>query len=208
MMRLPDDIWLKVVRDEPALAPRRLSLLSREEQGRLETFAHHSRRTSFVLGRAAARLLVSDRLQLPLDDVRLIVSPGGAVDIDGADLRLSISHSRDMAAVAIADRAIGLDVERIRAPHPRLHERILSAREMQMLEQLPVPFDRSVLLMWTLKEAVMKALRIGLRRSMKSVELDIDFETRRAQVHGVEGKWEALFARIDGYLLSLAYEVE
>lgn len=205
MMRLPSDIWLKIVRDEPDLASRRLELLSEEEHGRLETFAHQSRRTSFVLGRAAARLLVADRLGVPLDDVRLEVAPGGAVDVAGEDLRLSISHSRDMAAVAVAERPVGLDVEWIRAPHPKLHERILSPREEAMVKRLPVSFDQATLLVWTLKEAVTKALRTGLRRSMKSVELDIDYQERRATVHDVDGDWHALFAFIDGYLLSLAY---
>lgn len=205
MMRLPDDIWLKVVRDEPALDRRRLALLSAEEHGRLETFAHHSRRTSFVLGRAAARLLVAERLQVPLDEVELTVAPGGAVDVVGAGLCLSISHSLDMAAVAIAERAVGVDVERIRAPHPKLHERIMGPRERIMVERLPVSFDQGTLLVWTLKEAVIKALQTGLRRPMRSVELDIDYHDRRATVDGVDGEWVALFAILDGYLLSLAY---
>ncbi len=183
-------------------------MLSAEEQVRLETFAHHSRRTSFVLGRAAARLLAADRLRLPIDDVELQVSPGGAVDVADADLFLSISHSRDMAAVAIAERAVGVDVEFMRAPHPKLHERILSPRERKMVESLPVPFDQGTLLVWTLKEAVVKALRSGLRRPMRSVELDIDFDDRRAYVQDLDGDWEALFAMIDGYLLSLAYRVD
>ncbi len=208
MMRLPDDIWLKVVRDEPELIRRRLSILSPEEQDRLQSFAHKSRRTSFVLGRAAARLLVSDRLEKPLEDVRLRVSPGGAVDVEDSNLCLSISHSRNMAAVAIAERAVGVDVEFMRAPHPKLHERILSQGEREMVERLPVPFDQGTLLVWTLKEAIVKALRTGLRRPMKSVEVEIDFPDRRAMVHGVEGQWEALFAFIDGYLLSLAYRTD
>lgn len=206
-MKLPSDVWLKIVRNEAALDARRLGLLSDEEHGRLETFTHHSRRTSFVLGRAAARLLVADRLNLPEEDVRLEVHPSGAVDVAGSDLRLSISHSRDLAAVAVADRAIGLDVERIRTPHPALHQRILSDRERAMAERLPMPFDQATLLVWTLKEAVVKGMRTGLRRPMQSFEVEVDYDARRAAFHGFTDAWEAFFAEIDGYLLSLAYQV-
>lgn len=207
-MKLPDDVWLKIVRDEPDLAARRLGLLSDEEQGRLERFAHHARRTSFVLGRAAARLLVADRLAVPVADVRLEVAPDGAVDVAGADLCLSISHSREMAAVAVAERAIGLDVERIRPPHPGLHERILSPREQVMVGGLPVSREEGTLLSWTLKEAVVKGLRTGLRRPMRSLELDIDYGSRLARVTGVEGEWEAAFAVIDTFMVSVAYRID
>lgn len=113
-----------------------------------------------------------------------------------------------MAAVAIAERAVGLDVERIRAPHPRLYERILSPRERVMVEALPVSLEQATLLVWTLKEAVVKGLRTGLRRPMRSLELEIDYQGRRASVDGVHGEWEANFAVVDGYLVSLAYRLD
>src|SRR5690625_1699632 len=119
----------------------------------------------------------------------------------------SRSHSGILGAAVLARRAVGLDVERTRTPHPRLRDRILSERERDEAARLPIPPDETSLLYWTLKEAVLKGRRTGLRQSTRSVELSIDYHERRAIANLDNGAtWEAVFSASDGYLMSIAYE--
>lgn len=207
-MHLPDDIWLRTLRDESDRSSERIALLSRAELRRYESFSHDDRRRSFLLGRAAARTLAAEQLGIPASDVNLEVAADGSVYLPGEELRVSISHSGTLGAAVLARRPVGLDVERIRTPHPRLRDRILSERERDDAVRLPIPSDETTLLYWTLKEAVLKGRRTGLRQSTRSVELSIDYQERRATANLDDGaEWEAVFGASDGYLMSIAYEI-
>ncbi len=71
----------------------------------------------------------------------------------------SVSHKRHWAAAVIADCAVGIDIEHL-APRPReLHDAIASDDEWRLLgERSWLAFFR----LWTAKEAVLKAGRVGL----------------------------------------------
>lgn len=205
-MHLPNDVWLRTLRDETDRLSERIALLSREEVRRYESFRHDDRRRAFLLGRAAARTLAAERLGISPGDVDLEVAADGSVYLRDSELRVSISHSGILGAAVLAQRPVGLDVERIRKPHPGLRDRILSERERDEAGRLPIPPDETTLLYWTLKEAVLKGRRTGLRQSTRSVELSVDYNERRAMAE-LEGgvRWEAVFGISDGYMMSIAF---
>ena len=69
-----------------------------------------------VCGEGLARELLAAALHCPPEEVALRYDAQGKPLTDG--LYLSISHSRGLAACAVADRPVGLDVELVR-PAPR-----------------------------------------------------------------------------------------
>lgn len=80
----------------------------------------------------------------------------------------SASSSASLAAVAISDRRIGLDLER-RAERPRwerIARRFYSEDEWRAVTGSPARF----LEFWTLKEAYLKALGLGLPGGLRSLE--------------------------------------
>ena len=81
-----------------------------------------------VCGEGLARELLAAALHCPPEEAPLRYDAQGKPLTDG--LYLSISHSRGLAACAVADRPVGLDVELVR----------------------PAPFFR----LWTAKEALLK----------------------------------------------------
>ncbi len=87
------------------------------------------------------------------------------------DLRFSLSHTRGMIAVAVADDVeIGVDVEAPRgAREPmKLAERFFAPPEITALREAPDEDARRDLFLqfWTLKEAVVKATGEGLARAL------------------------------------------
>jgi 4'-phosphopantetheinyl transferase len=152
--------WGEAPIDDPTADA--IALLSAVERARLSTQRSARRRAEFVAGRLAARRALSGSgLPLPRDLAIDRDEDGAPLLIGLAGVALSITHARVRAIAAVADRPIGIDlcdatdaprIRRVaRRAFPRAHERAL------VLED-----DRSACLAWAAKEAVAKALRIGM----------------------------------------------
>ncbi len=192
---------------DPAQAEAMTMSLPPEEQDRLATFTHAGRRQSFVLGRAAARTLLAECLGVAPPQVPLRVADDGGVDVDGAAVKLSIAHSGEHAVAAVAPRLIGIDLERIAPRHEALPRFLLHPDEYAAFEALPLDRTRSVILCWTLKEATLKALRTGFRRSPKKLRLEIDLPAQSARVHLLDRPPMHLrFEERQGYYVAVAFE--
>lgn len=206
-MKLPDDIAIRWETYDPARADQVEALLSAEEQERLASYSLEKRRREFALGRAAARTLLADRLGNLPNDIALTITPGGCVEVVEADLYLSIAHSGEHAVAAVAERIVGIDLERIQPRHPELPRFILHPDEYAYYEALPLDATRSTVLYWTLKEATLKALRTGFRLSPKKLQLEIDLNEQSAQVAVLDGRHlSARFTEQEGCYVAVAFE--
>lgn len=206
-MQLPPDIAVRWLTYDPALAETMLASLPPEEQDRLAAFTHAGRRQSFVLGRAAARALLAERLGVAPAQVPLRIAADGGIDIDGAVMKLSIAHSGEHAVAAIAPRTVGIDLERIAPRHEGLPRFLLHPDEYAAFDALPLDHTRSLILCWTLKEATLKALRTGFRRSPKKLRLEINLPAQSACVHLLDRPPMHLrFEEREGFYLAVAFE--
>jgi 4'-phosphopantetheinyl transferase len=99
----------------------------------------------------------------------------GQPQADG--LFLTLSHSRHLALAAIATRRIGVDVEYVREGLnlASLAAECLSVRELATFMRLkPSDQIRSFFKIWTQKEALSKALGLGLRVPFNELEVEAD----------------------------------
>lgn len=132
--------------------------LTPQEQQRLRTMSSDRRREQFLAARWQARLLLARTFGGSPADWPLTAAPDAPPSVMGrADLLLSISHSGDRAASAVALEPIGLDIE---APSRR--------RDIEGLAQLCCTADELALVrgaadpqaefyaLWTAKEAWLK----------------------------------------------------
>lgn len=101
---------------------------------------------------------------------------GGAPRPPAAEPRLSLSHTRGLAAVALcADADIGVDLERMRGARHLESVAVgaLAPEELREWRNLPASArEKALLVAWTRKEAVLKALGSGLAGGLRSVVLD------------------------------------
>jgi phosphopantetheinyl transferase len=163
--------------------------------------APESRQLEWLAGRAAAkeavrRLLdIHYGLDLRLADIEILPDPWGRPRVEGAwrdsvagPPSVSISHA-DGLAVAVAGLApsmaeewlLGIDVEPVRPRAPGFADAAFDGGEAEILRGLPPDSrDEWMLRSWCAKEAVAKALGLGLvegPRSVRVVALDLASET-------------------------------
>ncbi len=206
-MTLPADVTFRHLRFDPDHLEAWETLLSADEVRRARTFSRGKRKEEFILGRAAARMLLSERMGMDPEDVLLEIAEGGAVDVVDSNLHVSIAHSGDHAVAAAAPRYVGVDIETISPRHVDLHRYMLHPDEYHLMETLPLDRERAQILCWTLKEAVLKGMRVGLRYSPRKLQLEIDMEGAAATVHTENGRrWTAFFEEWDAYYVAVAVE--
>lgn len=80
----------------------------------------------------------------------------------------SLSHSGRIAACAISDAPVGVDVQCYRRPNLALAARFFSEREYKAVEKQPEKMFNSI---WTRKEAVAKADGRGIAIGLKTLDI-------------------------------------
>jgi len=81
----------------------------------------------------------------------------------------NLSHCRGMAVCAIADREIGVDAELIRPYNGKAARRVFSENEIKYVSESPDSAE-AFFRLWTLKEALGKAVGTGIFRGLKEYE--------------------------------------
>lgn len=196
--------------------PERLAepLLTADEMERARRLVAPPVRRGFVGGRWLLRsaLAVLTGAEPRLLDIQ--AGAHGKLLLAGHGQRaasFNLSHSGDLVALALLrGRRIGIDieVERPLTDAVLLARRILNPRERQQYETLPVSARESALLMaWTRKEAVLKAVGTGVSGGLSTVEVLTDSVVRLGETWSVRSVAMPLgfhgAVAIDGEVLNL-----
>lgn len=171
---LPDDVvevrWLEPDAVDAAYSPRLLNRLEPAERQRAERFHFAHDRQAYVVAHVLARTMLSRHFPRPPEAWRFKAGPHGKPEVeDGSDappLRFNLSHTRGLVAVAISRRHdIGVDVELLdsRRLGLDLAARAFAPAEVDHLRGLPEESRaEAAFAFWTLKEAYIKAIGLGL----------------------------------------------
>jgi 4'-phosphopantetheinyl transferase len=175
--------WL--TQSQADLAPSPSSWLTTAERERLATMKIHKRRQDWLLGRWTGKLLLQTVLARRHGWLPPLNTLGIETAEDGAPLAtywcggrrasgppMSLSHSGDRALCVMNSAAtqVGADIERIEPRSEAFVHDYLAPTEIELVEQSP-PAGRAlhVTAVWSAKEAVLKALRLGLRVDTRAV---------------------------------------
>ncbi|WP_454694300.1 4'-phosphopantetheinyl transferase family protein [Achromobacter aegrifaciens] len=192
------------------------ALLSAEERARALRFRRHGDKVRFVASRATLRRLLGARVHCSPQSLRFAVNKYGKPRLDVACSGdpapyFNVSHAGDFALIALSDWVpVGIDIER-RDPHcdvAGLSRQVLSALERQLPGERRLDFFEC----WTAKEAVLKALGLGVAEHLQrlSVFLPKPASGRRYDLRceGLEGP-DVNVLRLDspsGYAAALAWQ--
>lgn len=155
---------------------RWLAILDRDEHERADRFHFERDRRDFIAAHALLRSMLAFHLGRPASTWQFATGAFGKPAIAGSfrvpDIDLSLSHTRDLVAAAVASHcAVGVDVEKIdRAKADfNLAPTYFAPAEVEILRRTPpreqVPcFFR----LWTLREAYLKATGAGLGTPLDS----------------------------------------
>lgn len=141
-----------------------------------------------LLGECLARYRLSVVTGIPPSELDLTRSEKGKPELaDAGPVHFNISHSGDWVVVAVAEKEVGIDVEKIRDPQYRIAERFFSKPELTELNRLDGEQKTAYFFdLWTLKESYLKLLGKGLTQSLGSFTVVNDNGTFRLMLKGKE----------------------
>ncbi len=159
-----------------ALETHACDILSCDELTLWRSYPLARKRHEWLAGRMVAKVaLQADRLERGLEPLPLRSLPVLPDDRRSGPVRspldgcLTISHSGAMAAAALSDTPIGIDIERLRTFTPAVVQQFVSAAESRRLGHCPAD-DPRLTLLWSAKEAVLKARRARNLTEMRQIE--------------------------------------
>jgi 4'-phosphopantetheinyl transferase len=202
----------------PALAqanpPR--GWLSRCERAKFDSLKSGKRRRDWLLGRWTAKQLLQETIQqrtgrkLSLDEIEIgndadgvpIVNCG--LSVVNCEWALSISHSQGWALCAVREGrgAIGADMERIEPRRSGFAAAYFTDAEQEriMLHVSRFTYDALVTAVWSAKEAVLKALQLGLRVDTRAVTCLLELPDDSANGAAADG-WRPFTIHLDAQRL-------
>lgn len=157
-------VWRLALDGEPA--PAELAMLATEEAARSARFAFARERRRFARAHASMRRILGLYAGLAPERVPLTADAHGKPRIEGIGLGFNLSHSGERALLAVSRAThVGVDVEEASA---RVDARLVAAEvfspeECRALDGLEgEALHAAFLAGWVRKEAVLKAIGVGL----------------------------------------------
>lgn len=193
-LRLPDptpgvQAWRCELARDPAEVAVLATLLSPSELERRERYSRDDLRLRYVVGRATLRTILGECLGIAPREVGIVRGRRGRPEPaarHATDLDFNVSHTRSTAIFGVTHgRRIGVDIEHgeRRLNVDGVAHKFMAPREQERLSSLDDDARRrSLLLLWTCKEAMSKATGDALAAPFR--DLEVEAGERRILVAG------------------------
>ena len=211
------DIW-KVRLDDADFAGSQAAVLSPDEIARADRFHFEKDRLRFTRCRSALRSLLARYIAIPSNEIDFEYLTGGkpqlATGKNPGSVQFNVSHSADIALIAVSAHRLGVDIEKIRNDFDTnaLSERFFSLGERAGLQSLPVHLRvAGFYACWTRKEAFLKATGNGISFPLTdfSVTTHPDLDPELEEIKGkteVGKQWLLFDLNVVGYRATVAVE--
>lgn len=119
-------------------------LVTAQDVASASRFQNETRRREHLAWRRIVRRELGAGVVIDYNDV-------GAPVVDSPNIYISVSHGAEMVAVAIADEAVGIDIEALDRNFDRVQSRYMSDMECALSKD-----ERWAAMVWCAKEAIYK----------------------------------------------------
>lgn len=172
-------VWRVDLDRHQARQPMLWETLSPDERLRAQRFRFQEHETRFVVGRGLLRTLLGRYLRASPERLQFRYTSHGKPELapcTGGNLSFNLSHTGGVALVAVTlDRHIGVDVERVPPQgwdYQEIASRFFSPGEVARINALPSHARLyGFFTCWTLKEAYLKAVGVGLSMPLNQFEV-------------------------------------
>jgi len=211
--------WAVPLKVSPRTYDELLSLLAPDERKRAEQFRLESPGRQFVLARGTLRRVLGQYLHVQPESVELTVDENNKPQLMGRDaesgVRFNVSHSGELALIAIArDCEVGVDIEAVREVRhlDQIARRFFHPDEARVvLNERGELQRRAFFRCWTGKEAVLKAIGVGVLGPLAGFQVPI-FQSDAGWVQCATVRsdrpavrcWLQRLEPIDGYAAAVA----
>lgn len=190
-------------------------VLSKDEREKADRFHTFRLRQRYQRCRSVCRVLLGRYSSQSPASLIFRYGPFGKPEVADRQWHFNVSHSRNVALVAVAMHPIGIDVEFVNSEKVNVDELInviCHPSEKDKLALLSGSEQRLQLLqIWTQKESYLKALGLGLQHPLRSVRFDVSTERGR-KVLDENGRPVSFFvyeiSSIEGYAASICLACE
>jgi 4'-phosphopantetheinyl transferase len=189
---LAADVWIVTLPIEEPVETELWPHVSEGERRRAERLRRDADRRRYLAAHTALRSLLASRLHARPAELTFAQNPFGKPSLQGHDLQFSLSSSGDRALIGVcASSEIGVDIEAVAAnsDHEAIARAHFSSAELRWMQGAAEPERcRRFYRLWVIREALLKALGIGL--SGQSTDLGIEIVGRTPRLRGHRA-WEA-----------------
>ncbi len=186
--------------------------LSSDEINRASRFHFEKDKVGFSIARRGLRNILARYLHMPAKEIQFEYSEYGKPYLKNADIHFNISHSNEYVLYAFSkNRRLGIDVEfcKPNIDFLSLSKEICTEKEYHLLSSFSSDEQMHAFYQyWTYKEAIVKALGLGLSFPIKQIEIELNkIENDRPVVAG-DLHWSIREIPIgNNYAAALAVEV-
>jgi 4'-phosphopantetheinyl transferase len=175
-------VWRLVIPPEQVPDEILIAVLSPEEQSKAARFVIVADRRRFIQAHSMLRAILGMYLECRPEDITYQFNaygkPALAHPALGDSVHFNISHAMDIVLVAVSrSNDVGVDVE-FRRPMHDMHALIqcnFSQTERRFFEKLPTArLESEFFIHWTLKEAYIKGIGLGLSCSLRTFSVKPD----------------------------------
>jgi 4'-phosphopantetheinyl transferase len=213
-------VWKGIFRPDPVQAKIFSASLSDEEKARAGKLLKPSDRERFVFAHGMLRSILGYYVGYSPKQITFknnaFGKPALADPADREDIRFNLAHSGDVVLVAMSRRhEVGVDVEFMRpmSDVKQLISRNFSLQEKRYLDTLPADqLERAFFVHWTLKEAFIKGIGLGLSYPLEDFSIAPVRPGRGGEelytvIPKTGPRWQCLFLSLcEGYVGALAAE--
>ncbi len=161
--------------DVPAdVFDRMADILTESERTRAQRYRQEADRRRHIIGRAALRILLSERLGGTPQGIALTSRPHDKpclAEPPAIPTHFNVSHAGERVAIAVASVPVGIDIERDAPPDAAaMAQAWFTPTERMRVDEAATDADsagQAFLDIWTAKEAVLKASGVGMAAGMR-----------------------------------------
>lgn len=174
LKEIPIQLYYGRTEDLLPVLPILKEFLSHEERLKSDKFHFETDRNTYILCHSLIRKILSGKLMIDPSEITIIYDGNNKPWLKGNPLFFNLSHTKEAFAFAVSDTvSLGVDMEDINRniDFKAVVRTFFSIEEEKyILEEKKKSRDRFFLL-WTRKEALLKALGTGLIDNLQNVEV-------------------------------------
>jgi phosphopantetheinyl transferase len=151
-------------------------LLDAQERNRLARLRRSEDKRRYIVAHAGLRWLLAERLRVTPSSLRFVRGEHGKPELADAHVHgvhFNLSHASELAAVAICDHPVGIDIEHLDATlDPATADLVFTEEEKRRCRT-----HADHLRTWTAKEAVVKACGLGMNLPLRHFSVGLSTNT-------------------------------
>lgn len=144
-----------------------LFYVSNEKAAQIKKLYSNMDRKLSLYAQVAVKLIVQKNFGININDIVIVNDELGKPYIEGhEDIFFNISHTHNVIAIAFSDNKVGVDIEKITENSLEIAKRFFTEKENEYITNISIDPMKGFLEIWTKKEAFIKYLGLGLRKSL------------------------------------------